>query len=248
MKDELQRTIAANQELETKYHEVTMQLELARQEIAKVSGGQDKQRYELERAVIECEKLRDRYEKLKMQTEKVEKDNEKLRMELAQAERRQTLAADKVRNDERLEIERLKEKLDKAIQARDATEMEAGRLAQELEKSQLHLTKALETNEATKIEFERMATELARMHERLERDKLDWKTMEQERDVLRAELQQVRSNLERRTVDHRTQETLIKLQQELAQANREREKMATLLDKQGRYLLDPFYLKVGSLN
>lgn len=97
-------------------------------------------------------------------------------------------------------------------------------------------TQALETNEATKIEFERMATELARMHERLERDKLDWKTMEQERDVLRAELQQIRSGMDtqRRTLDHRTQETLIKLQQELAQSNREREKMASMLDKQGR--------------
>lgn len=81
-----------------------------------------------------------------------------------------------------------------------------------------------------------MATELARMHERLERDKLDWKTMEQERDVLRAELQQIRSGMDtqRRTLDHRTQETLIKLQQELAQSNREREKMASMLDKQGR--------------
>lgn len=159
-----------------------------------------------------------------------------LLFQTAQQERRQTLAADKVRNDERLEVERLKDKLEKAIQARNATELEAGRLAQELEKSQMHLTKALETNEATKIEFERMASELARMHERLERDKLDWKTMEQERDVLRAELQQVRSGLDtqRRTLDHRTQETLIKLQQELAQANREREKMASMLDKQGR--------------
>lgn len=118
-----------------------MQLDLARQDVAKAQATQEKQRMELERAVIELEKLRDRYEKLKAQCEKMEKDSEKIRMEAAQQERRQVLAADKVRNDERLEIERLKDKLEKMIQARNATEMEAGRLAQELEKSQLHLTK-----------------------------------------------------------------------------------------------------------
>ncbi|KAG5882397.1 hypothetical protein JTB14_020537 [Gonioctena quinquepunctata] len=236
LRDDIQKSSTSNQQLESKLHELTIQLDLARQEVAKVSSGQDKQHHELERAVIECEKLRDRYEKLKIHAEKLEKENERLRSEFTQVERRQTLASDKVRNDERVEIERLKEKLEKAFQARDATELEAGRLAQELEKSQQHLANALQTNEATKIEFERMANELARMHERIERDQLDWKTMEQERDVLRAELQQIRTGLEtqRRTFDHRSQETVIKLQQELAQVSRERDKMANMLDKQGR--------------
>lgn len=202
-----------------------------------MSGGQDRQRQELERAVIECEKLRDRHEKFKLQMDKLEKENEKLKVDLAQSERRHTLAADKVRSDERLETERLKERLEKAIQARDATELEAGRLAQELEKSQLHLAKALETNEATKIEFERMASELTRMHERVEREQIEWKTLEQERDVLRAELQQMRNgyDAQRRNLDHRAQETMVKLQQELAQANRDREKMSNILEKQGRH-------------
>lgn len=59
-----------------------MQLDLARQDVAKAQASQEKQRNELERAVIELEKLRDRYEKLKTQSEKMEKDNEKLRMEV----------------------------------------------------------------------------------------------------------------------------------------------------------------------
>lgn len=70
------------------------------------------------------------------------------------------------------------------FQTRDATELEAGRLAKELEKAQSHLAKQQDTNESTRIEFERMSAELNRYQERAER-------AEQEKEALR---QQTRMN------------------------------------------------------
>jgi len=61
---------------------------------------------------------------------------------------------------------------------RDATELEAGRLAKELEKAQMHLAKQQENTESTRIEFERMGAELGRLHDRLEK-------AEAEREALR---------------------------------------------------------------
>lgn len=54
-------------------------------------------------------------------------------------------------------------------QQRDATEMEAGRLAKELEKAQIHLAKHQEAAESTRIEFERMSAELSRVMDKLEK-------------------------------------------------------------------------------
>lgn len=55
-------------------------------------------------------------------------------------------------------------------QQRDATELEAGRLAKELEKAQIHLAKHQEAAESTRIEFERMSAELSRVMEKLEKN------------------------------------------------------------------------------
>lgn len=70
---------------------------------------------------------------------------------------------------------------------RDATELEAGRLAKELEKAQIHLTKHQEAAESTRIEFERMSAELSRVLEKLERS-------EAEKDNMKQSLKSVEKN------------------------------------------------------
>lgn len=112
---------------------------------------------------------------------------------------------------ERAENDRLRDRLEKALQVnqllynflekhtqnqfqtRDATELEAGRLAKELEKAQMHLAKQQETNESTRIEFERMSAELNRFQERLERSEAE---KEQLRQQLRMNPQQNRQQIE----------------------------------------------------
>lgn len=99
---------------------------------------------------------------------------------------------------DRAEVDRIRDRLEKALQVnqllykfleknvqnqfqtRDATELEAGRLAKELEKAQLHLAKQQETSESTRIEFERMSAELNRIHERLERSEAEKEAMRQQ--------------------------------------------------------------------
>lgn len=99
---------------------------------------------------------------------------------------------------ERSENERLRDRLEKALQVnqllynflekhtqnqfqtRDATELEAGRLAKELEKAQMHLAKQQEANESTRIEFERMSAELNRLQERLERSEAEKEALKQQ--------------------------------------------------------------------
>ena len=98
---------------------------------------------------------------------------------------------------DRAENDRLRDRLEKALQVnqllynflekhtqnqfqtRDATELEAGRLAKELEKAQMHLAKQQEANESTRIEFERMSAELSRVHERLERAEAEKESLKQ---------------------------------------------------------------------
>lgn len=139
---------------------------------------QEKQRSELERAHIECEKVRDKHEKLI-------KDAERMRTNP------NAISPAVLNPSDRAEVDRLRDRLEKALQVnqllynflekhvqnqfqtRDATELEAGRLAKELEKAQLHLAKQQETSESTRIEFERMSAEINRYHELLERSEAE---------------------------------------------------------------------------
>lgn len=126
---------------------------------------------------------------------------------------------------ERSENERLRDRLEKALQVnqllynflekhtqnqfqtRDATDLEAGRLAKELEKAQMHLAKQQEANESTRIEFERMSAELNRYQERLERS-------EAEREALKSQ----RSNMQ----SHQVEKSIMKLETDAKQLAIER--------------------------
>lgn len=152
---------------------------------------QEKQRSELERAHIECEKVRDKHEKLIKQAEH-------MRQNLGgQPTATSAISPGVVNPSDRAEVDRIRDRLEKALQVnqllynflekhvqnqfqtRDATELEAGRLAKELEKAQLHLAKQQEANESTRIEFERMSAELNRFHERLERSEAEKEALKQ---------------------------------------------------------------------
>lgn len=140
----------------------------------------------MERAHIECEKVRDKHEKLI-------KDAERMRTNT----NTNAISPGVVNPSDRAEVDRLRDRLEKALQVnqllynflekhtqnqfqtRDATELEAGRLAKELEKAQLHLAKQQEANESTRIEFERMSAELSRFHERLERSEAEKESLKQ---------------------------------------------------------------------
>lgn len=183
------------QNLETKLHETTLQLELSKGEVTKLINNQEKQRAELERAHIECEKVRDRHEKLIKEAERMRQlgPNAKPSNAISPS----TTNALSQSPAERSENERLRDRLEKALQVnqllynflekhtqnqfgtRDATELEAGRLAKELEKAQMHLAKQQEANESTRIEFERMSAELNRYQERLERSEAERETLKQ---------------------------------------------------------------------
>lgn len=144
----------------------------------------------MERAHIECEKVRDKHEKLIKQAEQ-------MRSNLGQTTSNAISPGVTTNPADRAEVDRIRDRLEKALQVnqllynflekhvqnqfqtRDATELEAGRLAKELEKAQLHLAKQQEANESTRIEFERMSAELNRFHERLER-------AESEKEALKA--------------------------------------------------------------
>lgn len=156
---------------------------------------QEKQRSELERAHIECEKVRDRYEKAIKEAERTR--------QLGPGAKPNAISPGAVpalppqTPAERNENERLRDRLEKALQVnqllynflekhtqnqfqtRDATELEAGRLAKELEKAQCHLAKQQEANESTRIEFERMSAELNRLQERLERTEAEKEALKQ---------------------------------------------------------------------
>lgn len=131
---------------------------------------------------------------------------------------------------ERSENERLRDRLEKALQVnqllynflekhtqnqfqtRDATELEAGRLAKELEKAQKHLAKQQEANESTRIEFERMSAELNRLQERLERS-------ESEKEALKLGHGGSRQNLQ---AQQQIEKNLLKLEAETKQLTNER--------------------------
>lgn len=131
---------------------------------------------------------------------------------------------------ERSENERLRDRLEKALQVnqllynflekhtqnqfqtRDATELEAGRLAKELEKAQKHLAKQQEANESTRIEFERMSAELNRLQERLERS-------ESEKEALKAGHGSNRQNIQ---AQQQIEKNLLKLEAETKQLTIER--------------------------
>lgn len=189
----------------------------------------------MERAHIECEKIRDKYEKLI-------KEQERLRQlgpspsaavspgpQQQQQQQPQPLQPNTIPPQtpaERAENDRLRDRLEKALQVnqllynflekhtqnqfqtRDATELEAGRLAKELEKAQMHLAKQQETNESTRIEFERMSAELNRFQERLERS-------ESEKEALR---QQMRMGPQSKQIE----QAMMKLDQEAKQLTVER--------------------------
>lgn len=147
----------------------------------------------MERAHIECEKVRDKHEKLIKQAEL-------MRQNLGQATN--AISPGVINPSDRAEVDRLRDRLEKALQVnqllynflekhvqnqfqtRDATELEAGRLAKELEKAQLHLAKQQEANESTRIEFERMSAELNRFHERLERSEAEKEALKQSAKML----------------------------------------------------------------
>lgn len=138
----------------------------------------------MERAHIECEKVRDKHEKLIKEAERMRTNTN-------------AISPGVVNPSDRAEVDRLRDRLEKALQVnqllynflekhvqnqfqtRDATELEAGRLAKELEKAQLHLAKQQEANESTRIEFERMSAELSRFHERLERSEAEKEALKQ---------------------------------------------------------------------
>lgn len=168
-----------------------------------ISPLQDKQRGDLERAHIECEKVRDKYEKLVIDAERAQKlGHSPNAISPGPLQQQQPTTIPPQTAADRTENERLRDRLEKALQVnqllynflekhtqnqfqtRDATELEAGRLAKELEKAQMHLAKQQETNESTRIEFERMSAELNRFQERADR-------AEQEKEALR---QQIRLN------------------------------------------------------
>ena len=138
----------------------------------------------MERAHIECEKVRDKHEKLIKEAERMRQSTN-------------AISPGVINPSDRAEVDRLRDRLEKALQVnqllynflekhtqnqfqtRDATELEAGRLAKELEKAQLHLAKQQEANESTRIEFERMSAELNRFHERLERSEAEKESLKQ---------------------------------------------------------------------
>ena len=115
-----------------------------------------------------------------------------------------------------IEVERLRASLDKAITARDQVELEAGRLAKELEKSQMLITKNAEAMESSKKEHERILAEAALLRE--------------ERDAVRQEL--------RRAQQHQQMqgnEEVVRLQHDLQVAQRDRDKMAAILENREKH-------------
>lgn len=163
----------------------------------------------MERAHIECEKIRDKHEKLIKEAERQRQLGHSPIALSPGPQQPQTIPPQTPA--ERAENDRLRDRLEKALQVnqllynflekhtqnqfqtRDATELEAGRLAKELEKAQMHLAKQQETNESTRIEFERMSAELNRFQERLERSEAE---KEQLRQQLRMNPQQNRQQIE----------------------------------------------------
>lgn len=184
---------------------------------------QDKQRAELERAHIECEKVRDRHEKLIKEAERQRQLGPGAKQNAISPSASSTLSTNPA---ERSENERLRDRLEKALQVnqllynflekhtqnqfqtRDATELEAGRLAKELEKAQMHLAKQQEQNESTRIEFERMSSELSRFQERLER-------AESEKEALK---QSTRQNMQAQHIE----KNIMKLEADAKQLSVER--------------------------
>lgn len=182
---------------------------------------QDKQRAELERAHIECEKVRDRHEKLIKEAERMRQLGPNAKPN-AISPSANSLPQNPA---ERSENERLRDRLEKALQVnqllynflekhtqnqfqtRDASDLESGRLTKELEKAQMHLAKQQEANESTRIEFERMSAELNRYQERLERS-------ETEREALK----QQRSNMQ----SHQVEKNIMKLETDAKQLALER--------------------------
>lgn len=113
-------------------------------------------------------------------------------------------------------MERLRASLDKAITARDQVELEAGQLAKELEKSQLSMTKNAEIMESSKKEHERLLAEASLLRE--------------ERDAARQEL--------RRAQQHQQiqgSEEIVRIQHDLQVAQRDRDKMAAILENREKH-------------
>lgn len=186
----------------------------------------------MERAHIECEKIRDKYEKLIKEQERLRQLGPSASAAVSPGPPQQpppSLQPNTIPPQtpaERAENDRLRDRLEKALQVnqllynflekhtqnqfqtRDATELEAGRLAKELEKAQMHLAKQQETNESTRIEFERMSAELNRFQERLERS-------ESEKEALR---QQMRMGPQSKQIE----QAMMKLDQEAKQLTVER--------------------------
>lgn len=185
----------------------------------------------MERAHIECEKIRDKYEKLIKEQERLRQLGPSASAAVSPGPLQQPLPLQPntippQTPAERAENDRLRDRLEKALQVnqllynflekhtqnqfqtRDATELEAGRLAKELEKAQMHLAKQQETNESTRIEFERMSAELNRFQERLERS-------ESEKEALR---QQMRMGPQSKQIE----QAMMKLDQEAKQLTVER--------------------------
>lgn len=164
----------------------------------------------MERAHIECEKVRDRHEKLIKEAERMRQLGPNAKPNAISPSTANALSSQSPA--ERSENERLRDRLEKALQVnqllynflekhtqnqfgtRDATELEAGRLAKELEKAQMHLAKQQEANESTRIEFERMSAELNRYQERLERSETEKEALKQSTRQ-NAQAQEIQKNI-----------------------------------------------------
>lgn len=191
--------------------------------MAKLLANQDKQRSELERAHIEREKARDKHEKLL-------KEVDRLRLQQSSVSPGEPVRASassssmmSISAGERQEIDRLRDRLEKALQSRDATELEAGRLAKELEKAQMHLAKQQENTESTRIEFERMGAELGRLHDRLEKS-------ESEKETLRSSAT--------RGGNPQIEKHVQKLESDIKQLAMEREQLVLQLEKSQEILMN----------
>lgn len=174
----------------------------------------------MERALIECEKVRDKHERLLKEMERLRQNPN-------------AIISPGVLQQDKGELERLRDRLEKAQQVNqllynflekhtqskfqrgDATELEAGRLAKELEKAQLHLAKQQESNEATRIEFDRMSAELNRVLERLER-------AEAEKEALRQSARMMEQQNQRMQSGGNMDQNLRRMDQEIKQLTVER--------------------------
>jgi hypothetical protein len=114
------------------------------------------------------------------------------------------------------------------LQQRDATELEAGRLAKELEKAQIHMTKQQEAYESTRIEFERMSAELNRVLELLEKSEADKEAMRHNAKVY-----------EKRDMHAgQIEKNMMKLESDAKQLTTERDQLVVQLEKSQEMLMN----------